>query len=95
MTKGYTKIRHTLWEWDLTMEERYMLMFLLDCENKFDKIDDWFSLTDDDFINVGFGRDKAVLRRTRKSLVEKEMISFKRGGVGEKSQYKLNRVKKS
>ena len=94
MTKGFTKIQHSLWEWDLSMEERYMLMFLLDCENKFNKKDDWFGLTDEDFINVGFGKNKVVLRKTRKSLLEKEMICFKRGVLGKKSQYKMNRPKK-
>ncbi len=94
MTNGYTKIRHSMWECEMTMEERYMLMYLLDCENRFNKKDEWFGLTDEDFINIGFGKNKTVLRKTRKSLVEKGMISFKRGVLGKKSQYKLNRKKK-
>lgn len=93
MTKGYTEIKHSMWECDLTMEERYMLMYLLDCENRFNKKDDWFSLTDDDFINVGFGKNKVVLRRTRNALLEKGWIDFQRGAVGKKSLYKLNRKK--
>ena len=52
-----------------------------------------FGLTDADFINIGFGKDKEVLRRTRNSLIEKKMVFFKKGGVGKKSQYKLNRKK--
>lgn len=95
MTNGYTKIRHSMWECEMTMEERYMLMYLLDCENRFNKKDEWFGLTDEDFINVGFGKNKTVLRKTRKSLVEKGMISFKRGVLGKKSQYMFNRKKKA
>lgn len=94
MTNGYTKIRHSMWECEMTMEERYMLMYLLDCENRFNKKDDWFGLTEEDFVNVGFGKNKTVLRKTRKSLVEKGFISYKRGVLGKKSQYKLNRKKK-
>ena len=94
MTSGFTEIKHSIWEIELTMDERYMLMYLLDCENKFNKKDDWFGLTDADFINIGFGKDKEVLRRTRNSLIEKKMVFFKKGGVGKKSQYKLNRKKK-
>lgn len=93
MTKGFTKIQHSLWEWDLTIEERYMIMFLLDCENRFNKKDEWFGLTEEDFVNVGFGKNKTVLRKTRKSLVEKGLISYKRGVLGKKSQYKFNRIK--
>ena len=93
MTDGYTKIKHSLWEWDLSMEERYMLMFLLDCENRFNKKDEWFGLTEEDFVNIGFGKNKAVLRKTRKSLIEKGFISYKRGVLGKKSQYMFNRTK--
>ena len=93
MTSGFTEIKHSIWECDFTMDERYMLMYLLDCENKFNKKDDWFGLTDADFINIGFGKDKEVLRRTRNSLIEKKMVFFKKGGVGKKSQYKINRKK--
>lgn len=93
MTKGFTKVKHSIWECDLTLEERYMLLYLLDCENKFNKKDDWFGQTDDDFINIGFGKNKQVLRKTRNALVEKGLIFFKRGSVGKKSLYKLNRTK--
>ena len=94
--EGYTKIKHELW-WncDLSMEERYMVMFLLDCENYFNKQNDWFNLTDDDFIKMGFGKNKVVLRKTRNSLIERGWISFKRGIAGKKSSYKLNRKKKT
>ena len=91
MTNGFTEIKHSMWEVELSMEERYMLMYLLDCENRFNKKDDWFGLTDADFINIGFGKDKEVLRRTRNSLIDKKWICFKKGAVGYKSQYKLNR----
>lgn len=91
MTNGYTQVQHSLWDMDLTMEERYMLIYLLDCENKFNKLNEWFGLTDEDFINIGFGRDKVVLRKTRNSLIEKRFISFKKGAFGKKSQYKFIR----
>ena len=94
MASGYTQINHEIWEKELPMEERYMLLYLLDCENKFNKVNDWFGLTDDDFINIGFGRDKVILRKTRNSLIERGWISFKKGAFGKKSQYKLNRKKK-
>lgn len=71
----------------MELEERYMLMFLMDCENKFNKNNDWFYLTDDDFIDAGFGKDKVKLRKTRNSLVEKGLIAFNRGGFGKKSKY--------
>ena len=93
MTKGYTKIDHSIWETDLNLNERYMLLYLLDCEDKFNKKDDWFGLTDDDFINIGFGRDKEVIKRTRNSLIDKGYIEFKGGSFKNKSQYKINRVK--
>lgn len=91
MTNGFTQVKHSMWECDLTMEERYMLIYLLDCENRFNKFNEWFGLTDQDFINVGFGKDKVVLRNTRNSLVEKGMILFNKGCFGKKSQYKFNR----
>ena len=93
MTNGFTQVKHSIWEFDLTMEERYMLMFLLDCEDKFNKKDDWFGLTDQDFIDVGFGKNKAVLRKTRNSLVERGYIEFKPGKFEKKSQYKFKRRK--
>ena len=91
MTEGWVKVPHSVWELDLTLEERYMFLFLLDCEDKFNKRDDWFGLADDDLINVGFGKDKVILRRTRRSLVEKEIIAFKRGAAYKKSMYKILR----
>ena len=91
MNEGFTKIEHSLWECDLTMEERYMMLYLLDCENRFNKKYEWFGLTDEDFINIGFGRSKEIIRRTRNSLIDKGMIAFQRGSVGEKSQYMINR----
>ena len=90
MTKGFTKVKHSVWEIDLNMEERYMLLYLLDCENKFNKKSDWFGLTDQDFINIGFGKDKEVLRKTRNSLIEMGIIQFKKGSFGKKSSYLLN-----
>ena len=93
MASGFTKINHSIWECDLTMEERYMILFLLDCENKFNKKDDWFGLTDQDFIDIGFGKDKVVLRKTRNSLIDRGWLSFKKGSFGKKSEYKFNRSK--
>jgi hypothetical protein len=93
MTRGWTKMEHSIWEIDLTLEERYMLLYLIDCENKFNKEDNWFGQTDDDFINIGFGKNKQVLRKTRNALIEKNLIFFKRGKVGSKSEYKINRNK--
>ena len=90
MTKGFTQVKHSVWEINLNMEERYMLLYLLDCENKFNKKSDWFGLTDQDFIDIGFGKDKEVIKRTRNSLIEKGIISFKKGSFKNKSQYKLN-----
>ena len=89
---GYTKVPHKLWDTDITLNERYMMLFLLDCENRFNKTNDWFSLTDEDFIHVGFGKDKQVIRSTRKKLLERQWISFKRA-AGKKSLYKLLRKK--
>lgn len=93
MTRGFTEIKHSIWECCFTMEERYMLMYLLDCENRFNKKDEWFGLTDNDFIEIGFGKDKEVLRRTRNSLIQRGFIFYKKGGLGKKSQYKFNRKK--
>lgn len=91
MMKGFTQVKHSVWEIDLTMEERYMLIYLLDCEDKFNKKNDWFGLTDQDFIDVGFGKDKVNLRKTRNSLIDKGYIEFNRGSFGKKSQYKFKR----
>lgn len=93
MTDGFTCIPHKMWEIPMELEERYMLLYLLDCENKFNKKDDWFGLSDQDFIDIGFGKNKVVLRKTRNSLIEKGWISFNKGSFNKKSQYKINRKK--
>lgn len=93
MTKGYTEIKHSIWEIDLTMEERYMTLYLLDCENKFNKKGEWFTLTDQDLIDIGFGKDKEILRKTRKSLIEKGYIEYQPGKFKTKSQYRFKRKK--
>lgn len=85
----YTLIPQCIWEKELSMEERYMMLFLLDCENHFNKKNDWFSLNDEDFIDIGFGKNKVVLRRTRNSLIDKGILEFKKGSFDKKSQYKL------
>lgn len=91
MTEGFTCIPHSIWDAELEMNERYMLLYLLDCENRFNKKDEWFGLTDQDLIDTGFGRDKVILRKTRNSLIEKGWISFKKGAFDKKSQYKINK----
>lgn len=95
MTKGYTEVKHSIWEIPLNKEERYMLLYLLDCENKWNKNGDWFNLTDADFIRIGFGKNKIVLRQTRNSLIDQRIILFEKGGVGQKSKYKINRPPKN
>lgn len=92
-TGGYAEIPHSVWEVELPMQERYFFVYLLDCENRFNKNGEWFELVDEDFINIGFGRDKVVLRQTRNSLIERGWIEFKRGGNGVKSKYRINRNK--
>ena len=94
--EGYTPLLHKFMDTKMPPWERLMMIFLLDCENRFNKFGDWFSLTDEDFIEkMGFGKDKVVLRKTRNSLIERGWISFKRGIAGKKSSYKLNRKKKT
>lgn len=91
MTEGWVKVPHSVWELDLTLEERCMFLFLLDCEDRFNKRDDWFCLTIEDLFNIGFGKNKTVLRKTRKSLIEKGLIEYIKGISGKKSKYKIIR----
>lgn len=77
----------------MTAKEKLMIVYLLYCENLFNKHGDWFNLTDDDFVEkMGFGKNKVVLRKTRDSLIDRGCISFKRGVYGNKSSYKINRI---
>ena len=82
---------HSIWEMDLTKDERYMYMFLLDCENKFNKEDDWFGITNTDLKDAGFGSNESVLRNVRKGLLDKGMIEYKPGHAGFKSKYLIKR----
>ena len=91
MTDGFTKVPHKLWETPMELKERYMLLFLLDCENKFGCRDNWFSLADSDFISAGFGSDKSKWKKYRDSLIQRGWIEYKRGGSGQKSRYRFKR----
>lgn len=84
---GFTKVPHLLFEGGFSVWEREMMIYLLDCENRLQKEGKWFGVIDDDFINIGFGKDKRILRETRDSLIAKGQIQYKKGGPGHKSQY--------
>ena len=89
--KGYTCTPHSIWENDLTMDERYMYLFLLDCENKFNKMGETFAITNEDFKSIGFGKDEVVLKRSRAGLVKKGYIEYTPGSKGRKSQYLIKK----
>ena len=93
MTNGFTCIPHCVWEMPMELEERYMLIFLLDCENKYGKHNEWFSVSNKEFINIGFGKNKSRWKKYRDSLIERRWISYKEGGKGKKSQYRINHKK--
>lgn len=93
MSEGYTKVRHKLWEIPMELEERYMMLFLLDCENRCKCQDEWFFVGDKDFMNVGFGSDRRRWKKYRNSLVQRGWIEYERGGKGMKSKYKIIRQK--
>ena len=92
MTNGFTKVPHSLiCDGDYTIEERIMMVYLISCENRFKKEGKSFGLVDADFIRIGFGKDKEVLRRTRNNLISRGLIEFKQGGRGVKSRYRIIR----
>lgn len=91
MKESFTCIPHSIWERELTMDERYMYIYLLDCENKFNKMGSWFGITNSDFIEAGFGKNQSVLRNVRKGLIEKGLIDYKPGHSGVKSRYLIRR----
>lgn len=87
--KGYTCTPHEIWENDMTMDERYMYMYLLDCENKFKRVNDSFCITNEDLKGIGFGKDEVVLKRARSGLIAKGYIEYTPGARGRKSLYKI------
>ena len=91
---GFTKIAHSVWEIPMEPWERYMLLFLLDAEDRFNCSGEWFCLTDKDFINAGFGSDKRRWKKYRDSLIQRGWITYEKGGPGRKSRYKFNRKTK-
>ena len=93
MTSSWYKVSHKMWEIPMTMEERYMMLFLLDCEDRYNCSDDWFCVCDTDFINAGFGRNKNRWKKYRDSLVQRGWIEYIKGGPGRKSKYRINRKK--
>ena len=56
MTDGYACVPHQIWELDISPDERYMLLFLIDRENKFNRVGEWFCLTNAELIGIGFGK---------------------------------------
>ena len=70
--------------------EQHMLMFLLDCENRFQKEGKWFNLTDNDFMEVGFGSCRSRWRKYRDDLCSKGLIDYRQGHSGKKSEYKVS-----
>lgn len=93
MTNGFTCIPHSIWELPIEMEERYMLLYLLDCENRYSKFGEWFSVSNKEFINIGFGSCKSRWKKYRDDLIGRKWISYKEGGPGRKSQYRINHKK--
>ena len=93
MTSGFTKVSHSIWDKPMKMEERYMLLFLLDCENRYNCCDDWFCITDEDFIKAGFGKNKTRWKKYRDKLVRIGWIDYEKGGPGKKSKYRMRRKK--
>ena len=89
MTNGWFKVPHYVYEEDLNIWEREMLIYLLKCENKFQKEGDWIWVSNDEFISIGFGKDKRILKETKDSLVSKGFIEYKKGVNKNKSQYKI------
>lgn len=89
--KGYTCTPHSIWENDLTMEERYMYLYLLDCENKFNKMGEAFNITNEDLKAIGFGKDEVVLKRARTGLIDKGYIEYIQGNRGRKSNYLIKK----
>lgn len=89
MTKGFVKVPHIIWESKISLEEKTMLCFLLDCEDKFKKNGEWFNLSDEDFIAAGYGSCKSRWRKYRDGLISKGLIEFKKGGPGRKSRYHI------
>ena len=90
--KGFVQVPHDVWEKNLTMDERYMYLYLLDCENRFNKKGEWFNIGNKDLIGIGFGKDTNVLKKARKRLIEKGYIEYHPGGRGKESEYKIKNV---
>lgn len=87
---GFTQIPHSIWKAGLEIEEREMLMYILDCQNRFKREGKWINLTDEDFINIGFGKCKSRWRKYREGLISKGLVIYRKGGRGRKSGYKVS-----
>lgn len=87
---GWSKTPHSVYDTDrLTFEEKAMLAFLIDRQNKFNT--DWFGFSDNDFIKAGYGRNVSRWKPSRDKLIQLGLISYKKQR-GKKSQYKVNDV---
>ena len=78
-----------IWDLDITMDEKMMLWFLLDCSSRFNKDGEWFNLTDEDFIKAGYGKNKSRWKKYRYNLIKEGYIDYKKGYLGNKSEYKI------
>lgn len=87
---GFTQIPHSIWTAGLKIEEREMLLYILDCQNRFKREGKWINLTDEDFINIGFGTCKSRWRKYRDGLISKGLVIYRKGGPGRKSGYKVS-----
>lgn len=90
MTNGYVQIPHSLFEAHLDVYEKFMLIYLMDCENRFQKNGGWMTLTNEDFFKVGFGRDRTILSRARDGLTSRGLIEYNKGHKGQRSEYRIN-----
>ena len=62
-------------------------MFILDATNRYQT--EWVGISDNDFIKVGFGKNKEHLREIKETLESLDLIEYTKGSTGRKSQYRI------
>ena len=89
ISTGFSKMPHTIWETDkLTLNERALLAFIIDRANKFNKEENEFTLSMEEFKKIGF--EKRKIEKCRKKLIDLNLITYKRGHTKVSSSYSVN-----
>lgn len=89
ISTGFSKMPHTIWETDkLNLNERALLAFIIDRANKFNKEENEFTLSMEEFKKIGF--EKRQIEKCRQKLIDLNLITYKRGHTKVSSSYSVN-----